>query len=179
MTNRSATEYFDDDIIEEETVAERLDSASPEVSQKNIYNKALYILARREHSQFELKQKLQKHFPQNSQIASILKQLIAEGLQNDKRFTECYTRFRSGRGFGPLKIANELYTRGIALELIEQVFSEEQWDWLQLATEVRNKKFGFKIPKPFIEQAKQMRFLQYRGFSVDCIKTIFDKQFAG
>jgi len=39
-----------------------------------------------------------------------------------------------------------------------------------LATEVRLKKFGTAEPRDFKEKARQMRFLQYRGFEQEHIQ---------
>ncbi len=40
-------------------------------------------------------------------------------------------------------------------------------DWLKLAVEARTKKYGDTIPVEQKEKAKQLRFLQYRGFKTD------------
>jgi regulatory protein len=43
-------------------------------------------------------------------------------------------------------------------------------DWYELAREIRSRKFGRLKPADFKEKAKQMRFLQYRGFEPDHIQ---------
>lgn len=40
-------------------------------------------------------------------------------------------------------------------------------DWLTLAVKARVKKYGEQIPKDYQQKAKQLRFLQYRGFETD------------
>lgn len=40
-------------------------------------------------------------------------------------------------------------------------------DWLKLAVEARVKKYGDDIPSTPKEKARQLRFLQYRGFQAD------------
>ena len=42
-------------------------------------------------------------------------------------------------------------------------------DWSLLAADVRRRKFGARIPRDWPGKARQMRFLQYRGFSKDHI----------
>ena len=64
------------------------------------------FLARREHSFFELSQKLIKKFPDTApeQLTAIIKTLQDENLQSDDRFAESYVRYRRSRGFGFLHI---------------------------------------------------------------------------
>jgi regulatory protein len=42
-------------------------------------------------------------------------------------------------------------------------------DWMLLAADVRRRKFGAHVPEDWPGRARQMRFLQYRGFSKDHI----------
>ena len=74
---------------------------------------------------------------------------------------------RHNQGKGPLKIASELKQRGI------NKFNLDVFDWIKLAKEVRNKKFGDTPPLDFNDQAKQKRFLQSRGFGFDEINEAF------
>ena len=46
----------------------------------------------------------------------------------------------------------------------------QQVDWAGLARRLCRAKFGAKIPGSWREKARQMRFLQYRGFSADHIR---------
>jgi regulatory protein len=48
--------------------------------------------------------------------------------------------------------------------MIQEALSEAEQDWSALAREMRQKKFGADVPSDFKEKARQMRFLQYRGF---------------
>ena len=40
-------------------------------------------------------------------------------------------------------------------------------DWLKLAVSARTKKYGDDIPTEPKDKARQLRFLQYRGFNTD------------
>ncbi|MGB5621179.1 MAG: regulatory protein RecX, partial [Gammaproteobacteria bacterium] len=71
---------------------------------------------------------------------------------------------------GPLRIRRELEERGVSGELIEIAFDEAGTDWAACAAGVRRKRFGPAIPAEFPDKAKQMRFLQYRGFAPDQIR---------
>ena len=59
-----------------------------------IYNKALDILSRREHSQKELTEKLIKKFDKSELIYNVLDKLSEKNLINDTRFSEAYVSAR-------------------------------------------------------------------------------------
>ncbi len=127
------------------------------------------LLARREHSRRELAAKLKRHHPDAALIERVLSGLEAERAQSDDRFVSEYVRQRSEKGYGPLRIQQELRQRGItAPESVRAAF--EGVDWAGLAVRVRHKKFGRAIPRAAAERARQTRFLEYRGFSADHIR---------
>lgn len=134
---------------------------------------ALRLLARREHSRQELVLKLGARGFQKQDIIEIIDHLADEGLQSDARFAESFTRYRINRGQGPLRIRAELQQRGVSKELITAALNSEDADWLELAEEQRRKRFGQSIPETATEQARQQRFLHYRGFSSEDIRSIF------
>jgi len=129
------------------------------------YQSAMNMLARREHSVFELTRKLkQKDFP-SELIEEVIERLVADNLLSDEHYAEAYVRMRSARGYGLQRIRMEMQERGVASELISEAIEKSEVDWNALAHEVRNKKFGEQRPEEFALRAKQMEFLQYRGFS--------------
>jgi len=128
------------------------------------------LLARREHSQQELQGKLIKRGFESGDIKPILSILVEEGLLSDERFTEAFINSRLQRGSGPVKIAMELQQRGIVDELVNAYLDERDAQWTQRAIEVRIKRFGPSLPQDFKERARQMRFLQYRGFTMSQIQ---------
>lgn len=130
---------------------------------------ALSLLARREHSQLELEKKLITRGFSAPDIKTMIAKLIAEGLQSDKRFAECYIRKRKLSGYGPLRIMKELQALGIAEDVITNFLLPDDDFWQEQAKNVQRKKFKF-LPKKIPERAKQSRFLQYRGFTFEQIK---------
>ena len=134
---------------------------------------ALDILARREHSKFELQNKLSAKGFAIGDIARVIQDLVGQGLQSDARFVESYVNMRRKRGFGPIRIKAELRERGIDSELSERFLDEYSPIWFELAVAVHCKKFGKKIPDDLRERAKQMRYLYYKGFAADQIKRAF------
>jgi regulatory protein len=138
--------------------------------------KAMDYLARREYGRHELERKLAKAgFDPDVAIAAV-GQLHSDGLQDDRRFVESFARSRISQGKGPVRILQELGQRGIDSHLIEEVLAELSVDWFALAREVRHKKFGLAEPENFKEKAKQMRFLQYRGFEQSQLQAAFSDQ---
>ena len=132
--------------------------------------KAMDYLARREHSRDELCRKMEKAgFEMNATLDAI-EQLQKDGLQNDRRFVDAFVQSRISQGKGPTRIRADLAQRGIRDPMIHEVLSETDVDWLALAMATRAKKFGADIPAEFKEKARQMRFLQYRGFEPEQIR---------
>ena len=132
--------------------------------------KAMDYLARREHGQGELLKKLTRFGFESEVAADAIADLIADGLQSDQRFTEAFVRSRINQGKGPGRIRADLNQRGIAAALVDEALTESGQDWYALAREVRLKKFGAQCPADFKEKARQMRFLQSRGFEADQIQ---------
>lgn len=147
----------------------------PKVSASEQRNAALEMLARREHSRRELKQKLQRRFGLELQTDELLDALAEQGLQCDTRFTESYTRMRKRKGYGPIRIVMELRERGVAGSMVNDCVYAEDHDWFACAGDVWQKKFG-TYPVDQKERAKQMRFLQYRGFDQEHIREVFAGQ---
>ncbi len=133
--------------------------------------KAMDYLARREYGQRELEQKLTAAGFQSMIATAAVEKLTGEGLQDDRRFTDSFTQSRIGQGKGPVRIRQELAERGLSASMIDAALDEVDEDWFELARQVRSKKFGSCVPQDFKEKARQMRFLQYRGFESSHIQT--------
>jgi regulatory protein len=132
--------------------------------------KAMDLLARREYGRAELERKLIAAGFDADVAADALQRLAEEGLQSDRRFVESFVQSRINQGKGPLRIHADLGQRGIASGLVDEVLEEAGEDWYALARDARLKKFGRSQPAGFRDKARQMRFLQYRGFEPDQIQ---------
>jgi regulatory protein len=142
--------------------------------------RALQYLARREYSRAELRGKLLPHVgtdgdsslsqPENLQTESLdalLDDLTARGWLSDARAVTQLLHAKRGR-FGIQRISYELRQKGIAEELIDAALPGLKESELDAAREVWQRKFGV-LPQDAREKAKQMRFLQSRGFGFDVI----------
>jgi len=140
---------------------------------KAIYNKALDIISRREHSQKELSNKLIKKFNIPELVDSVIHGLVEKNLLNDYRYSESYVVARKRKGFGPKKIGYELVSRGVNENTASEVIDAEG-GWNEAALKAFNKKFKAGIVEDFKEQNKQKIFLQNRGFSFQEIDSVFN-----
>ena len=134
--------------------------------------RALDLLSRREHSAKELRHKLETRGFEAEHIDAALEQLSSKGLLNEQRFVESYVHSRIQRGYGPVRIRAELRERGSDAG-INDWSTDEDIDWAELACAAREKRFGQGAPKDYKERAKQMRFLQQRGFTSEQINAVF------
>jgi len=146
----------------------------PTPSPRNI---AMNWLARREHSQAELCVKLAEREFAPAEISAAVASLVADGLVSDERFAEAFTAVRARKGQGPVRIRMELKRRGVADDLIRMQLDEAGIDWKTVAADVRRKKFGAMMPAEYKDKARQMRFLEYRGFTGDQIRAAVGDDF--
>ena len=137
-----------------------------------LYNKALDILSRREHSEKELTNKLLKKFDNSKTIDLVIQNLVDKNLVNDHRYSESYIAARKRKGFGPKKIMYELISRGVSEATALQAIDTEG-EWKAAALKVFNKKFKQGVGIDFKEVNKQKTFLQNRGFSFEEIDSVF------
>lgn len=130
---------------------------------------AMDLLARREHSRFELQRKLARREFSEAIVNTVLNELQADGLLDEQRFAEAFVRSRVGRGKGPLKVRADLVARGVDDNLAGEVLAASAVDWASLAAEALIKRFG-NAPAgtaagDFKARARCMRFLAQRGFT--------------
>lgn len=138
-----------------------------------IRHSAIRYLSRREHSTRELFDKLGQKGFDGELIGEVLADLAQKGLLSDERFAEAYVRYRCNRGFGPVRIRQELRERGIPDDQIDDYVDEADTRWIQAVRAAHEKRFGQELPAEFKDRAKQMRYLQYRGFSHRQINAVF------
>jgi len=145
----------------------------PEVRLADVRRIAMDLLARREHTLLELRRKLDSRGLPAELVETALAQLTGEGLISEQRFAESFVGSRARRGQGPVRIRGELLQRGVDEALADQALDDAGCDWVELAREVRGKRFGRGMPESYPERARQSRFLQYRGFTGEQIRAAF------
>jgi regulatory protein len=137
----------------------------PKKTEFSLKARAMRYLARREHSRAELRAKLLPHVVEGEDVDAVLDDLERRNWLSDDRATEQFARQRRGR-FGTQRIIEELRRKGIDEERINAVLPELKSSELETAREVWGRKFS-ALPEDAKEKARQVRFLQSRGFSLE------------
>jgi regulatory protein len=131
--------------------------------------RALGLLARREHSRAELARKLSPH-GEADEIAALLETLERENLLSNQRYAEGLANARSGR-HGSLRLKADLRDKGVPEALVAEAVREARAGDLDAARAVWAKKYG-QPAADAAERAKQMRFLAGRGFPLDVVRRV-------
>lgn len=134
---------------------------------------AMNLLSMREHSAGELKQKLTQKYGVEALVDEVVDRLTEQNLQSDQRFTEAFVAMRQRQGKGSVLIKLELREKMVSSSLIDEYIDESSPVWGQLAQQVHRKRFGLVDKLEAKERAKQMRFLQSRGFTAKHIQLAF------
>ena len=134
------------------------------------------LLARREHSERELRIKLSQRGFDRTEIEETIDVLKRKGYLSDARFCEAYIQARRNRGFGPLRIKLELESKGVADEQIRQSLELDDDFWRSLARAQCLKRFGAQPAEDQDERARRVRFLLQKGFISDQIKAAMEPQ---
>ena len=128
---------------------------------------AFALLTRRDYSQAELIAKLNQYAINPDEVAKLVEELAVNNYQSDQRVAEqtLASQIRKGKGLQRIKQALK------AKQLDEELITEElkEVDWLEQAYQLKVKKFGTEVSKDQKIKAKQIRFLQYRGFDISVI----------
>lgn len=149
-------------------------------------DRAVRILAMRDHSEQELRRKLSTPIPaatfdqqaeKTEYSAEDIEKVIAWCYQqnwlDDRQFAMRFIASRSRKGYGPQSIRQALQQKGIDRDIREEVLSACEIDWGQLAQETAERKFGIPLPGEWQKRVKVQRFLLYRGFFMEDIQNIY------
>ena len=142
----------------------------------DLWNKSLDILSRREHSVSELRNKLIRFNPDPNDLKDVIERLITSNFLDDKRFASAFIRSKAESGYGPNYISQYLSKKGISSDKYDMYSLEIDWEdkcLTQFNKKRRNKEINFK------EKEKILRFLAYRGFSYEIIKTLLKNSING
>ena len=139
---------------------------------KELLHQAIALLARREHSSKELQQKLLRRGYLLDDIKEVLQFVQEKNYQSDIRAADCIFRNRLSRGYGWQYIESEMVQKGVTFEIIDSIRQAAEIDWQHQAMLVYSKKYGDDKIVDQKEKAKRIRFLQYRGFSLDEIMSV-------
>jgi len=144
--------------------------ARPRISLKA---RALRYLSAREHSRLELARKLTRHLEDGDDLNQLLDWLVAQKFLSDSRFAESLVNRRAAQ-YGSSRILSELQSHGLGDEAVSTLRISLLEEENERAFQVWEKKFGVAATS-HEERAKQMRFLQQRGFSNSAIQFVIKR----
>jgi regulatory protein len=131
--------------------------------------RALNLLARREHGRAELARKLAPH-AEGEDLDALLDGLEREGLLSDARYAETVGHARSGR-YGSLRLKQELREKGVPEALVSRTVATAREQDLAACRAVWLKKFG-ALAGDLKEKSRQYRFLIGRGFPAEVVARV-------
>ena len=126
--------------------------------------RALRLLARREHTRRELAERLEDSVADRAELEALLDDFTARGWLSEERVVEQVLNAKAAR-LGPLRIRQVLLARGVPEALIAPALNKLKATELEAARAVWTRKF--RATGSAGDQARQVRFLQSRGFSLD------------
>jgi regulatory protein len=134
----------------------------------SLKGRALRLLSQREHSRAELLRKLSPHVQEGEDLNAVLDELQSKDFINEGRVVESVLHRRASR-LGAARIRQELQSKGLGAQAVQEAVAQLQGSELARAREVWRRKFGEPATDPQT-RAKHMRFLLARGFSGDVVR---------
>jgi regulatory protein len=150
---------------------------------KSCFNKALQILARRDHSCRELNDKLRERGFGRKEIHETIDECTRSDYLNDKRFADTYLHQLQCKGNGIHCIKQKLNSKGISKEIISDSIATHCTDNNQMdaCRQVLLKKIKYIKENKKIQASrpKLQRFLTGRGFSSHIVLQTLEEATAG
>lgn len=163
----------DQGLIHEDTSSEQVQK-KPGLTGTRLRSYAFAVLTRKEYSKADLTDKLLQYAQHKDEVIELVEELARENYQSDQRVAEMTMRSQIRQGKGPNRIKLALRSKKLNKDLVQEDLREI--DWYQQAYELKVKKYGTEVSKDPKIKAKQIRFLQYRGFEMDAIMKAISRQ---
>jgi regulatory protein len=134
---------------------------------RTVKARAVAHLARREYSRAELRAVLLKGGATSDEVDGALEDLTQQGLLSDARFAHAVVRQKSG-GYSRRAISKSLKAKGVTGEAADDALAGHDVDDSAALVALWRRRFGAP-PNNDREKARQIRFLQSRGFALSAI----------
>lgn len=134
---------------------------------KSLKARAIGYLARREYARAELRDKLLATGAAPDEADPVLDELTAQGYLSDERFAHALVRQKHG-AYSQRSIAQTLKAKGVAGEVVTEALAGADADDAATLVALWRRRFG-RPPADDRERARQVRFLQSRGFGLSAI----------
>jgi regulatory protein len=144
----------------------------PAKPRRSAYDKALGLLARREHSRRELTTKLRQGGYEGEETSAAIDRLGEQHYQDDDRFGEVLLRSRVTQGYGPMRLRMELKTHGLSDARIRELLDAVEIDWDASAAAQLRRRYGSAGTVDPAERARRAQFLLRRGFAAATVRNV-------
>jgi len=132
---------------------------------EQLWSRLLAWQTRREHSRLELARKLAALGADEDQQSALLARLADLGLQSDARHASQVVRSQLARGRGLRVLQEQLREKGLSADEADVSEQLSDIDWVERAFVLLQRRASRRDLSDPREQARQLRFLQYRGFT--------------
>lgn len=139
----------------------------------SLLKRAVALLARREHSRVEMARKLMRRLDEGqdrADVDAVLDELQRRDLLSEERFAAAVVRARASR-YGDARLKQDLKSRGATPDAAAAALDAVRGSELERARAVWTRRFG-RPPASLQERARQVRFLEARGFSAAVIRRV-------
>ena len=144
----------------------------PGKPRRSAYDKALGLLARREHSRKELKTKLRQGGYEGEETTDAIDRLGEQHYQDDDRFAEALLRGRIAQGYGPMRLIAELKSHGLTDARIRELMDAAEVDWEVSAAAQLRRRYGRAGTSDPAERNRRAQFLLRRGFAAATVRRV-------
>ena len=144
----------------------------PTKPKRSAYDKALGLVARREHSRMQLKTKLRQSGYEGEETTAAIDRLGEQQYQDDDRFAGMLLRSRIAQGYGPMRLRMELKSHGLDDAKIRELLNDAEVDWLVSAANQLRRRYGSVGTSDPAERAKRAQFLLRRGFDSSTVRSV-------
>ncbi len=128
---------------------------------------AVRLLARREYARDDLEQRLIAKGAARDEVVAVLDELSSQGLLSNERFAHALVAQKAGN-YSRRSIRGELKRKGVSGEAIEGALGDAPVEDEAAMLALWQRRFGTP-PANDREKARQIRFLQSRGFELSAI----------
>ncbi len=140
----------------------------PATDIEGVKRSAFWHLGRRDHSEHELRVKLARKTDNQQWIDDVIEACYEYRYLDDARFVESFMRSAQNKGFGINRIQRDLKLKGIPEQLCSEHFQNNDFDYINSATELLQKRYHERIENAHLKQ-KVMAFLQNKGHNFEHI----------
>ena len=150
-------------LLSGEAVSE---AASATVEYKQALSRVMGLLARREYSVQEIQRKLGSEYPA-AILAAVIQRCLELDWLNETRMMTVFIRSRANRGYGPIRVLQELRLKGLASEPIKLALEASQMDWFAIAKSQAMRKVSDVTSLDRVARGRVLAYLQRRGFTAE------------